>query len=247
MLLDFDKTITSKNSLDSWMAIADFEILGKQCQKEWEQLNQKYAPIELNYQLPYEQKKQYMVEWYEKSMDLLYKYQLTHTKLLKALQKGKLEFRQGAKEFLDKLHKQNIPVIILSAGIGNAIEEFFKIHHCNFDNIGIISNFITFKEDKMQKFTKPMIHSMNKKLENHVSSIWKNKINQKQYAILCGDIIEDIEMIKKEEQEKVITIGFLNTKIEENLTFYNQNYDIVLTNQEACFQEVENIIKGGKK
>lgn len=247
VVLDFDKTLTSKESLDSWMAIADFEIYGKECKKEVEQLNAKYAPIELNYTLDYETKKQYMVEWYEKSMDILYKYQLTYSKLLKALQKGRLEFRKGAKEFLDKLHQKNIPVIILSAGIGNVIEEFLKSNQCYYDNIYIISNFIEFKEDKMQKFTATMIHSMNKRIEENLSLTWKNKIKEKQYIILCGDIIEDIQMIKKEDKNRAITIGFLNDKIDENLIVYNQNYDIVLTEKESCFQEVEKIIKIGKE
>lgn len=243
VILDFDKTITSKKSLDSWMAIADFEIYGEECKKEWEQLNAKYAPIESNYTLDYETKKQYMVEWYQKSMDILYQYKLTHSKLLEALNKGKLEFREGAKEFLADLHQKNIPVIVLSAGIGNAIEEFFKLNHCYYDNIYIISNFIEFKEDKMQKFEKPIIHSMNKQVEGSLSPIWQDRIQKKEYAILCGDIIEDIQMIKKEDLSKTITIGLLNDKIEENLKFYQQNYDVVLTNKEACFQEVEKIIR----
>lgn len=244
VILDFDKTITSKKSLDSWMAIADFEILGEECKKEVEQLNAKYSPIELDYTLDYETKKQYMVEWYEKSMDILYQYGLTHSKLLKSLQKGRLEFRKGAKEFLDNLHEKNIPVIILSAGIGNAIEEFLKMNHCYYDNIYIISNFIQFKEDKMQKFTNPIIHSMNKKIEGSLSMEWQGKIKKKQYAILCGDIIEDIQMVRKEDLNRTITIGFLNEKVEENLKFYQKNYDVVLTNEEACFQEVEKIIRG---
>lgn len=242
VLLDFDKTITSKSSLDSWKAIADFEIYGEEYKKEWEQLNAKYEPIELDYILDYETKKQYMVEWYEKSMDILYRCKLTYSQLLKSIQKGKLEFRKGAKEFLHKLCQKNIPVIILSSGIKNVIEEFLKINKCYYDNIFIISNSIKFKEDKMQEFTEPIIHSMNKKMEGNLPLIWKNKIKEKQYAILCGDNIDDIEMVKKEDLNKIITIGFLNYKINENLLCYNQNYDIVLTEEDACFQEIEKII-----
>ena len=51
VILDFDKTITSKTSLDSWMAILDFEVYGEECKKEIEELNSQYAPIELDYRL----------------------------------------------------------------------------------------------------------------------------------------------------------------------------------------------------
>lgn len=247
VVLDFDKTITSKKSLDSWMAVADFEILGKDCKRKWEQLNEKYEPIELDYTLAYERKKECMVEWYEKSMDILYQYNLTHSKLVKALKKGTLVFREGAKDYLENLHKQNIPVIIVSAGIGNAIEEFLKAYHSYYDNIYIISNFIEFQDDRMQAFNAPMIHTMNKTLENHLPKVWQEKIAKKQYAILCGDIIEDLQMIGEEEQKNAITIGFLNKKIEENLKIYQENFDIVLTDQEACFQEVQKIIREERK
>ena len=49
-------------------------------------------------------------------------------------------------------------------------------------------------------------------------------------------------MITK-NKDKTITIGFLNKKIKENLQVYNQNYDIILTEEEATFYEVEKIIK----
>ncbi len=246
VVLDFDQTITSRKSLNSWMAVADVESYGEECQREWKQLNDKYAPIELNYKLDDETKKQYIVEWYQKSMNILYQYQLTQTKLLQAIQKGKLEFRKGAKEFFIYLQQEKIPVIILSAGIGNAIEEFFKLNQCLYPNIYIISNFIEFKKDKMQKYEKPIIHSMNKKLEGFLPLNWQEKIKEKKVAILCGDMIEDIQMVSQEALEHTITIGFLNDNIENNLKIYQQNYDFVFTGKEACFQEVEKIIKGGK-
>lgn len=247
VILDFDGTITSAESKDSWTAIIDFEIYGEECKKEIENLNGKYKPIESDYSLDYEIKKQHLADWYQKSMNLLYKYQLTYSKLQKALQKEKLKFRKGAREFLKGLHEKNIPVIILSAGIGNTIEEFLQKQECYYDNMYIISNFIKFKQDKMQKFDGTLIHSMNKKIEAFLPEIWQNAICQKQYAILCGDIIDDIQMVKKEDLNKTITIGFLNNDTNENRKRHNQNYDFVLTEQEACFQEVEKIIKERRK
>ncbi len=62
VVLDFDKTITNKESLDSWMALLDFEIYGEECKKEIEELNDKYSPMELDYTLEEEVKRRYMVE-----------------------------------------------------------------------------------------------------------------------------------------------------------------------------------------
>lgn len=107
----------------------------------------------------------YIEEWYQKSMDLLYQYQVTNTKLEEAVAKANIVFREGAKQFLQKMIVENIPVIILSAGIGNVIESFLKSQNCYGKNLYIISNFITFQNDKMQKFKAKIIHSMNKTLE----------------------------------------------------------------------------------
>lgn len=88
---------------------------------------------------------------------------------------------------------------------------------------------------------------MNKKVEGNLPKKWQKRIEAKQYVVLCGDIIEDIQIIGKENRDKTVAIGFLNNKIEENLEVYKQYYDIVLTEDDACFQEVEKIIKKGKE
>lgn len=247
IVLDFDKTLTSTESLDSWMAVLDFEIYGETCRKEMEKINAKYAPIEIDYTLTKEEKEKYMTEWYAKSMDFLYEYQLTYTNLKKALQKKPLKFRKGAKEFLQKSQQNNIPVIILSAGIGNVIQEFLEEQNCYSSNIYIISNFIEFEKDKMQKFNKTLIHSMNKNLKGRLPQAIQETIAKKDYAILCGDLIEDIQMLPKEKQQNTMMIGFLNDNLEQNWDHYKENYDIVLTEEDANFQEVEKIIEERKR
>lgn len=247
VVLDFDKTLTSKESLDSWMAVLDFDIYGEECKKKIEQINAKYAPVELDYTLDKKTKEKYITEWYQKSIDFLYDHQLTKSNLKKALQKEPIKFRKGAKEFLQELQQENIPVIIISAGIGNVIEEFLKNQECYGENIYIISNFIQFKDDKMQKFNQSLIHSMNKNSEGKLPKDWIRRLKQKEHIILCGDLIEDIKMIPERRKESSILVGFLNSEIKKNLSLYKQNYDIVLTEEEANFYEVEKIIKERKE
>ena len=156
------------------------------------------------------------------------------------MQSSKLQFRNGAKEFLKFLNKNNIPVIILSAGIGNIIEEFLKINDCYLDNIHIISNFIKFENNLMLKFSDNMIHSLNKKIQN-LPTAFEKELSKKDYILLLGDLIEDISMVPKEFSNKTLTIGFLADKLKDNLKFYNQNFDVVFTGN-ASFNEVMNLI-----
>ena len=54
---------------------------------------------------------------------------------------------------------------------------------------------------------------MNKlKTENDV----KELIDTKDYALLFGDLIGDKKMIGKDDFSNVITVGFLDEKVEEN-------------------------------
>ena len=143
--IDFDKTITATESEDSWDATG--KMLGKEFETKLSNLYKKYRPIELNYQITFEEKNKAMENWYQECMNLYYEYHLTKDKLEKSIEKSNLIFRSGAKEFLAHMNKYNIPVIILSAGIGNVIEIFLKENKCYYNNIFIISNFISFDKD----------------------------------------------------------------------------------------------------
>ena len=142
IVMDFDRTITSNESQDSWDIAGKF--LGKEMKEEMDILYKKFRPIELDYTINIDDKTKAMVQWYDSCMMLYSKYNLTKDKLIKSVKKGKIIFRKGAKEFLINAYKKNIPIIILSAGIGNVIEEFLIQEKCYFENIYIISNFIKF-------------------------------------------------------------------------------------------------------
>lgn len=169
---------------------------------------------------------------------------LTQEKLEQSIKQSNLIFRQGAKDILEKCYKENIPIIILSAGIGNVIEQFLKANNCYTDNMYIISNFIEFKSDgSMKKFDySKMIHTLNKTMPGHLPKEIQQKIQDKEYAILMGDMVEDEKMIEESKWKKTIKIGFLNKKLEENLPIYLKHFDIVLTKEDATFEIIDNIV-----
>lgn len=103
-VIDFDRTITSKESKDSW-DVSGY-LLGKEFEKEMNEFYQKYRPIEIDYKIPRSEKEEAMNTWYTQCMDLYYKYQLTKEKLIQSVKKGGLVYRKGAKEFLRKSSKR---------------------------------------------------------------------------------------------------------------------------------------------
>ena len=239
VFLDYDKTITSNASEDSWAASANKEVMGENITKDMNKYYQKYGLIEFDYHIDKAKREKYIIEWYDKCMNLYYQYGLTKERLKESINHSKLILRQGAKDFLFKLYKKNIPVIIFSAGIGNVIEQFLINEECYYDNITIISNFIKFdKNGNMIKFSDHMIHSLNKNIDKTNDDKLKEKIEEKEYRIAIGDLVEDIHMMGEYSESKSLKIGYLNKNVTENLEVYKKSFDIVLT-EENNFYDIE--------
>ena len=139
-----------------------------------------------------------------------------------------MSFRDGAREFLKNMKDRNIPVIIISAGIGNFIEQFLIKNNCNFDNIYIVSNFLKFENGIATGVSDNVIHSLNKNevsLPNNIKEIIENRKN----IILLGDSTSDIRMAREEARNQALKIGFLEEKVEENKTYYQEQFDVVCT------------------
>lgn len=241
IVLDFDKTITANNSDDSWEIAG--KLLGKKFKKEVDALWKKYRPIELDFDMPFEEKKKVMKEWHKECMELFHKYNLTKEQITESIQTGNMLIRDGARRFFKKAYDENIPVIILSAGIGNVIEEFLKQQGCYYSNINIISNFIEFDEYGFAKEfdVNSMIHSLNKSMDGQRSI---EEIKHRKYKILIGDLIEDLTMLDREELDTSLKIAMIDEYTTDNLIkMYNKAFDIVLTEEDASFEEIRKIFE----
>ena len=240
--IDFDRTITSRKSCGSWDVCRD--MLGEKFIKENTDLYNKYAPIELAYTISFDEKYKAMEEWYYKNLKLYYDYNLTAYQMEKSVRNSCLAFRAGAKEFLYDMYTKEIPVVILSAGIGNVIEQFLKENGCYYDNIHIISNFIPFDQNgNIQQFNGDLIHTLNKTTEGRVKGKLAEDIKGREYRLLIGDFVEDKKMVPAEEWGETIAIGILDEKVDDNLEVYRKNFDIVLTNENASFGTIKKLIE----
>ena len=59
----------------------------------------------------------------------------------------------------------------------------------------------------------------------------KEELKGRENILLLGDGLPDLKMISEEQNKNAITVGFLEEKIDENLKYFNEGFDIVLTNQ----------------
>ena len=153
---------------------------------------------------------------------------------------GCLFYVLGAKDFFVKLYKENVPVLILSAGIGNVINGVLKYNQLFLNNIYIDSNYLEFIDGEISKVSNNIIHTMNKNSDNLLKK-FGDKVDGKENIILFGDILSDINMVRHEDLNRTLTIGFLDSKIDENLKYYNNTFDIVCTN-DTSFTEIQEFL-----
>ena len=245
VMMDFDRTMTTKDSPGSWNVLENPEYMPKELIEKSNALIQQYYPYELNYSITKEEKESYLKQWYYKNMNLLYEYHLTYPILLKCVENSNIIFRDGLEDFLKQLYQDSIPVVILSAGIVNIIYELLKMHHCLYSNIKIISNFIDFdKDQKMLPYDKFMIHTSNKNFDLIEKQEQENLL-KKDFILVFGDLIEDLNMLPIKSQDKSICFGFLDKNIETNLSYYKNSFDIILSDN-ASFETVNTILKSRK-
>ena len=225
VITDFDRTLTTKDS-EPTMGIVP-QYLGGECLEERTKIFNYYRPLELDYTIEEKEKLKVMKEWANKSFSFLSKY-LTQDIIYKALEDANMHFRKGAKEFLIKMNNMNIPVIIMSSGVGNIIEAFLEKEKCMFDNIKIVSNFFEFEDTKTYIDLNNIMATLNKEYKKIPQDV-REEIDNKENALLFGDLIEDIKMANEEKLSNTITFGFLDENVEQNLEAYKNNFDIVLT------------------
>lgn len=115
----------------------------------------------MNFSMDRESKSQYMLEWWTKEYEIIASTNLSAKDLTEISEKSEIYLRYGVTDVFYLCNKFNIPVTVLSAGIGNFIEillsQFIDFH------VSLKSNFLVFNEKgDFSKFSDPLIHSGNK-------------------------------------------------------------------------------------
>ena len=233
VIADFDKTITSKQSNTTFSLFSKSGFYPEEYLKERNANYNHYRPLELDVNITEEEKSKIVKEWQEASYNLMLKYKVKESDILKILENDDaLTLRDGAINFINYLNENNIPLIISSAGIGNFIIELLKKHECYTNNIYVYSNMLKFKDDEIVDSIDDIIHSMNKNAIK-VSDEFLEKTKDKKYAVVIGDQLSDINMAKYLPKKDIISFGFLEANVEESKKMFYDSFDVVLTENES--------------
>lgn len=248
VISDFDRTLTpafvdSTKPSTSFAQIREGGYLSGEYLKEARALFDQYRPIEISEEIPLEEKKKLMTEWFEKHLRLMVDYGLTRNIIEDIIRKKKFVLRKGVDKFIDILHEYKIPLLVFSAGVGDLIKTILENQNRMYINTHIISNFFEFDEKGVAKgFTKPVVHPFNKNEGQVVSSPYYSQIKQRRNVLLLGDMPSDLDMLEGMTHDTIIKIGFLNENAEKLLPEYSKIFDAVILN-DSSMEFVNDILK----
>jgi 5'-nucleotidase len=245
---DFDKTLSPAfirgKEVRSTVAILRNEgYLTPDYPVRAQKLFNQYHPIEIDPEIPLEEKMEKMEEWWKKHFVLIIECGLNRSDIQDIIDNRFVELRKGCDNFLKTLDKYDIPFLIFSAsGLGDIISMYLESQKLLSPNIYIITNYFVFdRKGKAIDFQRPIIHSFNKGEIALQDLPYKKEIEKRRNVILLGDSLGDIDMIKGLDHDTVIKIGFLNENVEKNLERYKEAYDAVITN-DGDFEYINSII-----
>mmetsp|Transcript_34491 Transcript_34491/g.78726 ORF Transcript_34491/g.78726 Transcript_34491/m.78726 type:complete len:883 (+) Transcript_34491:54-2702(+) len=259
LLLDFDRTITrcfkddGLRSLDCHDILASIPKITSECKRMMERLVEKYYPIEIDPNLSNEEKIPHMVEWYSLVNHLLENQRLEPDDVRTAVADCKdFMLRRGVEDLIRTASTKGIPIIIISAGLGNIIEEVVEqrvwpatgLTGNPWDSMRVLSNNLQWDADGNHTgFSEPLIHMYNKSLQDAPPDVLL-LLEGRDKVILCGDGTGDLTMANGLQTSDVLKIGFLNEKISERLPKYigPNGYDRVILN-DGTFEPVLEIVK----
>jgi len=237
VLADFDRTLTKAsvdNKIHSTIAILRNEnYLSEEYSKKAFALADYYHPIEFNPEIPLEEKKKHMQEWWKKHFDLLFEYGLNKNHLKRLIDEERIKFREGALEFFDLLHEKGIPLVIISSSpVGDLIEISLKKYGKLCDNVKIVTNLYKWDKDgNAIGVNEPIIHVFNKDetILKDLPEIY-NEVKDRKNVLLLGDSLGDLGMIEGFDYDNLLKVGFLNYDVDANLERYKNNFDVVIRN-----------------
>lgn len=236
VISDFDRTLTygMDNGIKTPSIISmlrDGNHLSEAYARKAHALFDHYHPIEIDPALSLEQKKGAMHEWWTAHNALLLEEGLSRADLEDIVHNGYVRFRAGAAEWLDLLHKYNIPLIVFSAsGCGDAVRMFFQKINRNYPNIYyVVNRFLFNKEGRAIGAQEPLIHTFNKDeaVLAEIPEIFK-AVRARHNVLLLGDSLGDAGMSNGFISATILKVGFLNDDDAQQREAYRKVFDIVL-------------------
>lgn len=238
ILADFDYTIShfrfeKEKMSSSFGALEKYSGMSEEFRAKTLALYNHFYPQEVDPNIPAEVKVGLMTEWFTKSAGCIISEGVSKETVKNAADTSKVKLRGKFDVFAETLKKEEVPLLVFSAGVGQVIERVFSNAKISPDNIKLIANMLEFNsENNAEQFRPPLITTGNKSTVAAQEKEYFNSHIDRVNSILLGDNIEDIQMSAcvRNYSKNVLTVGFLNDRVEDRLDLYKSTFDVVILN-----------------
>ncbi|CAM9138826.1 unnamed protein product [Scytosiphon promiscuus] len=238
IISDFDFTMTKfwvgGKRGDSCHAVIDQSgLLSDSFHERTTELRNHYYPLEVAPGLSHEERVEMMVEWVTKAHEAMTAAGITRDILSASVATANLEFRPGHGDLLRWMDKQEVPLLMFSAGITDVLEEAVRQHSKAPlpSKSRVISNKMAFDEEgHMTGYVGECLHVFNKNASSPAVKPYfqTEEMILRRNVVLLGDSLGDLNMAKGVSADEILTVGFLNDKVEERMDAYLEAYDVVI-------------------
>lgn len=231
-IVDFDRTLTHYKNPDGSKGPSSHNVINlsdeKQAAKDADY--KKYHEIEIDPNMTTAEKLPLMEEWYGKTHGLIESDGVTMDRLLHDVTTNKnIQLRKGVQEFFELCKKLEIPIVVMSAGLGDVLNEVLKHQLVGEFEWGVAANSFEWSEaGEIVGVKPPLVHMFNKGWAG-VSQEIRDKFNldDKTNVLTVGDSHGDATMANGSEFGR-FKVGFLNDHLAKKKSQYDCLYDRVL-------------------
>lgn len=238
VISDFDKTLTKfvingEKGCTAYGVFENSKVFPESYREKAKALKEKYMPIEYSGSISPAEKESHMVEWWTKANELIIELKIKQTQIPETVKDAHIALREGVEWFFVKLHEKEVPLLIISGGLGDIIEEVIEQQSTLFDNVTIVANFFKYEEDVVVGFEDKLLFSFNKQEMTKDLDFFKNN-EDRTGVIVMGDLPGDASVSSSPKNPEVtLTIGFLNEKVDEHLNNYMDAFDVVIVDDHS--------------
>merc|ERR1719230_1628307 len=212
VITDFDATITAGHSEQCHDLVAASKLLPQAFRDEFSPLLDWTTNANID-----------GVEWWDRAHEIIIKHGVPTRQILPRLVKGaSMPVRPGAFELLQKLSDMHVPVLIVSAGLSDVIEEFLRQHDMLTENVTVCSNRLNYGADSVPQSVSPSqpITSFTKASAYSMAGAFFRHHMDRRYILCLGDSVTDIDAAKEVPYDEILSVGFMNSRPPTAMTKY---------------------------
>ena len=184
------------------------------------------------------------VEWWERAHGLMMRYGVPKRQLIPRLVRdAKMIPRPGALELLKRLEELDVPVLIVSAGLSDVIEEFLRQHGALSENVTVCSNRLNYAADQTPQSVEPSpsITSFTKAYAYSSASSFFEQHSDRKNLLVLGDSVTDVDAAENVPYDKCLSVGFLNARPDG--TAHAKAFDAVVLGNSGSLLPVASLIE----